>query len=195
MTLVVVAAVRRFPCYYTLIAAFQQSLVLTSVLKRFVSFYPLSTMGCKQSTAISHVAPEPVSVPQRNGAAPPRPAPGAPPAVTVGTPAHAALSGNPGLPNGVVRDTPSPGGSAPVEANPSLVTNTGLDGPDVVGTGCVPPPGGREGGIVKAGLPPDNLMDILGEPAEDGLVRRPEVTLAGGGKYDGTWKVGRRSYT
>lgn len=67
----------------------------------------------------------------------------------------------------------------------------GAEGPDVVGTDCIPPPGGREGGVLKIGAPPANLMEVPGEPCGHGRVKRGPVSLEGGAVYEGTWKVSR----
>ena len=114
-------------------------------------------------------------------------------------------TGNDAVPNVVVRTAPSPqpsvnGGNDGHSSGPPLdeevkattttpLSNSTAEGPDIVGSECVPPPGGREGGIMKIGSPPANLLEIPGDSVGSGRIKREVVTLEGGTTYEGTWKV------
>ena len=64
-----------------------------------------------------------------------------------------------------------------------------MGGVDVVGTDCVPPPGGRDEEVLRIGKAPPTLMNINGEAVGGGRIKREKVVLEGGAVYEGTWKV------
>ncbi|CBZ55235.1 putative phosphatidylinositol-4-phosphate 5-kinase [Neospora caninum Liverpool] len=133
-------------------------------------------MGCTQSTA-NETAPKPA---QHQGGA-----------VSPGTAGTGGVSRNgnsdrAGGPSGSGPNGPSvENGGAPESAEPPPENLAPDD--DTVGTGYVPPPGGRQGHSLASG-PPTNLAEIPGEPAGGGRVARPAVTLKSGAVYEGQWK-------
>ncbi|KAL8439682.1 hypothetical protein Efla_004802 [Eimeria flavescens] len=62
---------------------------------------------------------------------------------------------------------PSASASAEEQGSPPPVSAAyegARDGEDLLGCDCTPPPGGREGGILRIGAPPKDLASIPGEP-------------------------------